>query len=198
MIGSSAAALTGLMFVVITLVTRDEDAVRSRDGVSTYSTPTVMHFCAVLLVSAVLVAPWRALVHPAILIALTGLGGIVYVARVIERAKRMAYTPDLEDWVWYHILPLLTYIVLFAGSIALPIASPEGALAIAATVVILIFIGIHNAWDVVTFSRFPTMYESLERGQRLGQVHAPVSDAHVLVARVVNRTRQEQDAGALG
>ncbi len=155
MIGSSAAALTGLMFVVITLVTRDEDAVRSRDGVSTYSTPTVMHFCAVLLVSAVLVAPWRALVHPAILIALTGLGGIVYVARVIERAKRMAYTPDLEDWVWYHILPLLTYIVLFAGSIALPIASPEGALAIAATVVILIFIGIHNAWDVVTFLALP-------------------------------------------
>jgi hypothetical protein len=155
MIGSSAAALTGLMFVVITLVTRDEDAARSRDGVSTYSTPTVVHFCAVLLVSAVLVAPWRALVHPAVLTGLAGLGGIVYVARVIARAKRMAYTPDLEDWVWYHILPLLTYIVLFAGSIALPNAPPEGALAIAATVVILIFIGIHNAWDVVTFLALP-------------------------------------------
>ncbi|MGA7354397.1 MAG: hypothetical protein WA431_12465 [Candidatus Cybelea sp.] len=155
MIGSSAAALTGLMFVVITLVTRDEDAARSRDGVSTYSTPTVVHFCAALLVSAVLVAPWRALVHPAILTGLAGLGGIVYVARVIARAKRMAYTPDLEDWVWYHILPLLTYIVLFAGSIALSSAPPMGALAIAATVVVLIFIGIHNAWDVVTFLALP-------------------------------------------
>lgn len=155
MTGSSAAALTGLMFVVITLVTRDEDAARSRDGVSTYSTPTVMHFCAALLVSAVFVAPWRALLHPAVLTSLTGVAGIVYIARVILRAKRLAYSPDLEDWVWYHILPLLTYIALFAGSIALPIAPPQGELAVAVTVVVLIFTGIRNAWDVVTFLALP-------------------------------------------
>jgi hypothetical protein len=155
MTGSSSAALIGLMFIVITLVTREEDAARSRDGVSTYSTPTVMHFCAVLLVSAVLVAPWRALIHPAILTSLVGLAGIVYIARVILRAKRLAYRPDLEDWMWYHILPFVTYTLLFVGSIALASAPPEGALAIAASVVVLIFIGIRNAWDVVTFLALP-------------------------------------------
>jgi hypothetical protein len=155
MTGSSAAALTGLMFVVITLVTRQEDQTRSRDGVSTFSTPTVMHFCAVLLVSALLVAPWRAVIHPAILTGLTGLAGIIYSARVTVRARNLSYTLDAEDWISYHILPLVTYILLFAGSVALAIAPVEGALAVAASVVVLIFLGIHNAWDVVTFLALP-------------------------------------------
>ena len=55
-IGSSAAALTGLQFVVIVLgaeisVGGNENATRA------FGTPTIVHFCAVLLNSAIPSAP---------------------------------------------------------------------------------------------------------------------------------------------
>ncbi len=152
MIGSSAAALTGLMFVVITLVTNVEAAKRSRDGVSTFSTPTVMHFCAALYVSAIFIAPWQTLIRPAVLLGLAGLYGVLYLARVTFRAKRLTgYTPDMEDWAWYTVLPFLAYGAILAGSIALVVVPDKAEIAIAAGVLLLIFIGIRNAWDVVTF-----------------------------------------------
>jgi hypothetical protein len=152
MTGSSAAALTGLMFVVITLVMGSERVRRSPDGVSTFSTPTVMHFAAALLVSAVLAAPWRLLIHPGILLGIFGLYGLLYILRVMFRAARLtAYTPDLEDWVWYSILPFAAYGAIFAGAIALFSIPVSALFAIAAGVVLLVFIGIRNSWDVVTY-----------------------------------------------
>ena len=152
MTGSSAAALTGLMFVVITLVTNVEVSERSQDGVATFSTPTVMHFCVALYVSAVFVAPWHSLILPAVSIGLAGLYGIVYVARVTVRAKRLTgYTPDLEDWAWYNVLPFVAYGAMLAGGAALSMLTAKALFAVAGAVVLLIFIGIRNAWDVVTF-----------------------------------------------
>jgi hypothetical protein len=152
MMGSSAAALTGLMFVVITLVNRTERSRRSSDGIATFSTPTVTHFCAALLVSAVLAAPWRLMLHPAVLIALTGLFGIVYMLRVMRRTKSLvSYTADVEDWTWYSVLPLVAYIAIFAGAIVLVTFPTQALFALAGGVVFLIFLGIRNAWDVVTF-----------------------------------------------
>ena len=56
-VGSSAAALTGLQFVVIVLGA--ESNVGSSDSVTrAFGTPTIVHFCAVLLLAAVLSAPW--------------------------------------------------------------------------------------------------------------------------------------------
>jgi len=61
-IGSSAAALTGLQFVVIALVAESRTRSTSRE-IAAFGTPTIVHFCAVLLVSAILSAPWRALTN---------------------------------------------------------------------------------------------------------------------------------------
>jgi hypothetical protein len=151
MTGSSAAALVGLMFVVIALVSGMERR-SSTDGVSTFSTPTVMHFAAVLLVSAILVAPWRLLVHPAALLGLAGLYGLVYLGYVTYRTAGLtAYSPDLEDWVWFTILPLVAYGTLLAGAIMLPTLPEPALFTLAGGVALLIVIGIRNAWDVVTY-----------------------------------------------
>src|ERR1700681_3644058 len=108
--GSSAGALTGLMFVVITLVTGVERTRNARDGLSVFSTPTVAHFGSALLVSAVLSAPWGSLKFPAVLLGLGGLYAVIYVARIWTRTRRFTeYRPDLEDLVWYTILPLIAY-----------------------------------------------------------------------------------------
>jgi uncharacterized membrane protein YfhO len=152
MIGSSAAALTGLMFVVISLVTRTERAEDTHAGIHTFSTPTVMHFAAALLVSAVLTAPWRSLLYAGVLIALIGLYGVAYILRVMVRTRRLTfYTADLEDWTWYTILPFVAYGAISAGAIALAAVPVRALFIIAGGVVLLLFIGIRNAWDIVTY-----------------------------------------------
>jgi hypothetical protein len=150
-IGSSAAALTGLMFVVITLIAGAR--VRGSSGtIGAFSTPTVVHFCAALLVAAILSAPWQALWNAGLLLGLCGLGGVTYVVIVIRRARRQTdYTPVLEDWLWHAVFPLVSYIALVLAAILLP-GNPVPALfVIAAATVLLLFIGIHNAWDTVTY-----------------------------------------------
>jgi hypothetical protein len=122
------------------------------DGVATFSTPNVVHFCAALLASAILIAPWPSALGPSVAVGLTGMAGVVYGLRVIYRTKRFtAYNADLEDWAWYAILPFVAYAALLAGAIALPAFAPKALFLIAAAIVLLIFSGIHNAWDTVTY-----------------------------------------------
>ena len=150
--GSAAAALTGVMFVVITLVTGVERVRRQPDGIATFSTPTVVHFTASLGVSALFAAPWHVLTYVAALSGLVGLYGIAYILRVMFRARRLnSYTPDLEDWAWHSAIPLAAYGAILAGAIMLLSIPQHGIYALAAGVIVLIFVGIHNAWDVVTF-----------------------------------------------
>jgi hypothetical protein len=150
--GSSAGALTGLMFVVITLVTGVERSRNTKDGMSVFSTPTVAHFGSALIISAVLCAPWGSLSYPAVLLGLAGFFAFVYVARAWTRTRRFTgYQPDLEDLVWFTILPLVAYGVIVIGSILLPFVPIQAMFVIAAGVLLLIIIGIRNAWDIVTY-----------------------------------------------
>jgi hypothetical protein len=150
-IGSAAAALTGLMFVVITLIAGARMR-RSSGSVAAFGTPTVVHFCAALLVAAILSAPWQALWNAGLLLGLSGLGGVTYVVIVLRRARRQTeYQPVLEDWLWHTVFPLVSYTALVVAAIVLP-GNPAPALfVIAAVTVLLLFIGIHNAWDTVTY-----------------------------------------------
>jgi hypothetical protein len=151
MIGSSAAALTGLMFVVITIITGGSRS-PSEDGVKTFSTPTVVHFCYPLFVAALMLAPFNSLAPLAIILGLAGVAGLAYCAHIGKRTSRLQnYQPDLEDWLCNVALPVIAYALLVAGALTM-IAFPAAALyAPAAAVILLIFVGVHNAWDVVTF-----------------------------------------------
>ena len=152
-IGSSAAALTGLMFVVVTLVAgvRSRSSSDAHEGTGTFSSPTVVHFCAAFLIAGILSAPWQSLVQVAALIALSGLSGILYMVVVTYRATRLTvYRPLPEDWAWYTILPFVAYIVIAVAG-ALLLVFPTAPFALAGATMLLIFIGIHNAWDIVTY-----------------------------------------------
>src|SRR6266567_4511700 len=156
-IGTAAATLTGLLFIVITLMAGVRVRVSSpSSGIAVFSTPNVVHFGAALLVAAILSAPWQALWPAGLLLGLAGLGGVTYIVIVLRRAHRLqtAYQPVLEDWFWYTILPLVSYTALIGAALVLP-GNPVLALfVIAAATVLLLFIGIHNAWDIVTYVPF--------------------------------------------
>ena len=59
-VGTAAASLTGLQFVVIALVAQ----ARPRSGsheIAAFGSPNVAHFCAALFIAATLSAPWHSL-----------------------------------------------------------------------------------------------------------------------------------------
>ena len=150
-VGSSAAALTGLQFVVIALIAEADDR-PSPGSIHAFGTPTIVHFCAVLFVSAALSAPWPSLWNAALVLAATGVLGIGYVMIVIRRTIRQTgYRPVLSDWIWYMSLPMAAYAILLVGAVLTPRHLTAGPFLIAGTSLLLLFIGIHNAWDTVTY-----------------------------------------------
>lgn len=152
-IGTAAATLTGLMFVVITLVAGT--ARRSSTGLGIYSTPTVVHFAATLLITVLLSAPWPELRQASIPLGLLGLTGLAYGAVVLRRAVSAArsetYQLVLEDWLCHTILPLVGYAALLVAAFVLPSHTVPALFAVGAVSVLFIVLGIHNAWDIVTF-----------------------------------------------
>lgn len=151
-VGSAGGALTGLLFVVITLT-----AGRRSPGVGwalgAFTTPTVAHFGAVLLVSALLSAPWPGLAPPALLLGLIALAGIAYVALITRRLRRrISYEPGWEDWLWYALLPFVAYAALLVMALLLQGIPTQALFGIGAALVLLLVIGIHNAWDLATYT----------------------------------------------
>jgi hypothetical protein len=150
-VGSSGAALTGLQFVVIALITELQRR-RSSETFDAFGTPTIVHFCAALLISAILSAPWHALSSAAICIAITGASGLVYTALVVRRVRRQTqYAMVFEDWLFHTALPFLAYATVLSGGITLVSHTVDALFGIATASILLLFIGIHNAWDSVTF-----------------------------------------------
>jgi hypothetical protein len=150
-VGSSAGALTGLQFVVIALIAEAE-ATASMLEIRAFGTPTVVHFCAALFISAVLSAPWHALSSAGLVVGACGMAGIAYATMAIRHARRQTgYSPDAEDWFWYSALPLVGYASLLAAGILLKRHPEMSLFVIAATALLLMFVGIHNAWDTVTY-----------------------------------------------
>jgi hypothetical protein len=150
-VGSSAGALTGLQFVVMALVA-DLRRNTTSEQIDAFGTPNIVHFCAVLLLSAVLSAPWPTLTGPDWVVGVVGLAGIVYVGIVFNRARRQeGYVPVFEDWLWHVALPFIAYLLLIVAAIILSGSTTIALFTTAAMSLLLMFVGIHNAWDTVTF-----------------------------------------------
>jgi hypothetical protein len=149
-LGSSAGALTGLQFVVMTLVAQAR-AVRNPRDIHAFGTPTVIHFCTALLLSALMTAPWPSVLMLGGCLAGCGLAGIAYSFRVFSHARQAAYKPDLGDWLWYTIFPVIAHLVLLASGLLIVFATSWSLIPVAAEVLIFLLLGVHNSWDSVIF-----------------------------------------------
>jgi hypothetical protein len=151
LIGSSAAALTGLQFVVIALIAESKRRATHRE-IEAFTTPTIVHFGGVLLVSAIVSAPWYGLSRVALILGGCGLAGVAYTVIVVVRARRLTtYQVVFADWLWHVALPLVAYALLVLSAVLLPTYARQVLFVIGATALLLLFIGIHNAWDTVTY-----------------------------------------------
>jgi hypothetical protein len=154
-VGSSAGALIGLQFVVMTLIAEKPVAGSDIRAGHAFGTPNVVHFGAVLLLSAMISAPWQNISIVAALWGLMGLCGVIYALVVARRMRsQTTYQPVLEDWLFHLLLPLTAY-ALLAVSTGMTYWRERAALfVVGAASLLLLFIGIHNAWDTVTWHVF--------------------------------------------
>lgn len=153
-VGSSSAALTGLNFVVIALGAQSQTLSGPTD-VSAFGTPTIIHFCAALLVSAILSAPWRSASIVALCLGICAVAGIMYLGRVMLIVRRgTTYKPVLDDVLWHFALPLVAYTCLLVAAAMFRSRIDAALFTIAFAALLLVFIGIHNAWDTATYMAY--------------------------------------------
>jgi hypothetical protein len=154
-VGSSAGALIGLQFVVITLIAAKPITRVDALAGGAFATPSVVHFGVVLLLSAIASAPWKEIIAVAFLWGLVGLCGVVYVVVVARRMRvQSAYQPEFEDWLFHVLLPFGAYAVLAISAYAAHSHARPALFLVGAAALLLPFIGIHNAWDAITYHVF--------------------------------------------
>jgi len=154
-VGPSAGALIGLQFVVITLIADTPAARADEMAGSAFTTPSVVHFELVLLLSALVSIPWQGLGTVSILWGLMGLFGLIYSIIVARRMRlQTAYQPVFEDWLFHLLLPLVAYLGMGAAACIAGSHERPALFLIATAALLLLFIGIHNAWDTVTYHVF--------------------------------------------
>jgi hypothetical protein len=149
-VGSCGAALIGVQFVVIALLA-SRRTLAVADAIHAFSTPTVVHLSAALLVAAIMSAPWPSLMPASAALTLTGVGGLLYGVIVIRRARRQTiYVPVWQDWLWYALAPCALYAALALAGLLLRTMTQLAPFAVAGVALGLLLLGIHNAWDTVT------------------------------------------------
>jgi hypothetical protein len=153
-VAPAAAGLIGLQFVVMTLIA-ERPSPRAAEASAAFATPTIVHFSTVVLLGALLRAPWPTSTAPSILCALIGLIGVIYEIIVVLRMRgQKVYEPEFEDWLCHFVLPLAAYALLAISAIEAHAHLRAALFGFGGTSLILLFNGIHNAWDAVAYNVF--------------------------------------------
>jgi hypothetical protein len=153
-IGSAAGALIGLQFVVLTLIA-ERPPIRAAEAGAAFATPTIVHFGAALLLSALVRIPWQTLIPVAALWGFMGFSGVAYAVIVARHMrKQTVYRPVFEDWLFHLVLPVVAYAILTVSAFSAPSYPREALFGVGAAALLLLFSGIHNAWDSVAYHVF--------------------------------------------
>jgi hypothetical protein len=152
MVGSAAAALIGLMFVVVTL-TAGRDRHELEAGKRLYTTPIVWHLGVVVVLSGAAVAPIAGLEWLGTGLLAVGALGIAYAIYITAGILRAQLASNFSgyDAFWYGVAPGLIYSAVGVSGCAMLREASFAPSALAAAVMALLLVSIHNEWDLVTY-----------------------------------------------
>jgi len=97
---------------------------------------------------------------------LLGLCGLVYTIIVARRLRVTAYRPVFEDWLFHALLPFAAYAMLSASACLARAHAHRAMFGVAGAALMLLFSGIHNAWDAITYHVFVKKQEHDESRSR--------------------------------
>ncbi len=149
LVGESSATLTGLMFIAASLGTSLIDD-KAGPKVRTFITPTIIYFSVVLLISALMNIPNQTSFWLSLQLGVIGLFGTGYSASHFWRLRGFDLDPaDVSQiWLWNLALPLLASLCLLGAALELRQSFAAGLNAAAVGTLLLVLVGLHNAWSV--------------------------------------------------
>jgi hypothetical protein len=152
LIGTAAATLVGLLFVAASIgagvFTRSHQA-----GIRSFLSPTVVHFTAVLIMCLIGTAPSQTPLSLGILLMCAGAIGGAYSSWIWRRMRVYGITPqiDVVDRLWYTFLPMAVYLLIVGAGLRLTWDDGDSLELLALGMVMLLVIGIRNAWDMTVW-----------------------------------------------
>lgn len=148
LIGSASATLIGLTFVAASVGAGAAFDARRAANWQSFLTPTVLHFSAVLMACLIALSPLGDM-RGALLLGI-GLTGAAFGAGLWRELRRQGLTRKLDatDRLLYLRLPLAAYALLTASSVVVLLHAPRGLSLMALALVLLLALGIRNAWDM--------------------------------------------------
>jgi hypothetical protein len=175
MVGGGSAALTGLLFVIVSLGPHVVAGQR-RPGVRAFISPVATHFTYAFVIAALMLAPGLSSETIGWSLIVAGLGGIVYMiwTRVSQRWRENNLST--LDWVWFVAMPHVCFALLFASGIGILKHSPLGLDAVGIAAILLIITGIRNAWDLVLWVAQQPRPEQID--PRTGGGEPPPNSGH--------------------
>jgi hypothetical protein len=148
LVGTAGVTLTGLLFVVVSLgprVVADHQAT----GVRAFISPNAVYFTTALVVSALLMVPSLPAMAIGALLCLGAVASLVYLAYTqVHQRWRRNKLPFL-DWIWFVGLPIAGYVLLLLSGIGFLSQAALSMHGVAIGLILLLVIGIRNAWDLV-------------------------------------------------
>jgi hypothetical protein len=148
LIGTAGVTLTGLLFVVVSLGPR---LISERQGHSTraFLSPNAFFFTTTLVVSAMLMAPGLPANVIGTLLCVGAVGSLGYLVYTKAHEQWRRNQLPFLDWIWFVGLPFATYGLLLLFGIGILLQEALALHGVAAALVLLLVVGIRNAWDMV-------------------------------------------------
>ena len=151
--GTASATMVGLLFVAASVGARAFTGGR-RAALRVFLSASVVNFSNVLAACLVVLAPiggWELL---GALIVACGLCGLAHAGLAWRDTVRdgLIARIDLEDRVWYLVMPIVGYLFEAGSGAALALRLHQGCAALALSIGVLLAVGIHNAWDITIWS----------------------------------------------
>jgi len=148
LIATVAVTIIGAMFVVASIASTYLTAASAAQG-RRFLSPIVLHLSTSVLGCAAVMVPNLAPLAFVILFGVGALGGLFYSCFITFRIRGSKL--DLEDRLWYSVLPVVGYLVMLAAVILVLVRGPWPLETLAGAVAILLVTGIRNAWDLTLF-----------------------------------------------
>jgi hypothetical protein len=153
LLGTAAAGLIGLLFVVVTLTANFERS-RALWASGVYMSPVVASFALVLSASALTLVP--GVTRPAFagllaIVATLGLAAALRSCLGIRKLSRSESPPHWSDFWGYGLGPALTYFALEGAAVAIWREAGWALYLLAGLLLILLLNAIRNAWDLISW-----------------------------------------------
>lgn len=113
----------------------------------------MLHFSAIVIACLILMVPSHDRMSLCVILLVGAATGLAYSCNVWLQMRRRGFsaTIDLADRIWYGLSPVAGYLMIAAAAIMLPLRIGAALELIAAALVVLLLLGIRNAWDMTVW-----------------------------------------------